>query len=119
MASLVTGGLPVHAGVVTYGKWVFTVLISQASMRLRPGLELADSFSDACQTMEWVITVSLVLRTDRRLLLMLQHSLGRWIARRHTKIAVFLRNPDLRPLSQPELVEIEGSRQVTCTVLLA
>lgn len=47
LASLIAGGFPVHAGVVTCGKWMFTVPISQPSMRLRPGLELADSFGDA------------------------------------------------------------------------
>ena len=71
------------------------------------------------RTMEWVIAVRLGLRTDRRLSVMLRLSLGRGISRRYTQIAVVLRNPDLRALSRPELVEMEGSRHVTCTVLLA
>lgn len=70
------------------------------------------------KTMEWVIAVRLVLRTDLRLLVMLQLSLGRGTLRRYTQIAVFLRNPDPRALSRPELVEMKGSRHVTCTVLL-
>ena len=50
---------------------------------------------------------------------MLRLSLDRGVSRRYTQVAVFLRNPDLRALSRPELVEMEGSRHVTCTDLLA